>query len=123
MFEIFMAICALTTLECNSITVEYYDLPDDNWYGAAAYDADGNYYIFVDDSTKKKSEKFMRQLMAHEIAHLIVYTIDPTNTSHFGLYEEVCADLVELAEVKGRYTCKPYAEPPPYPWTHNPRRE
>ena len=122
MLEIFMAICALTMLECNNVTVEYYDLPDDNWYGAAGYDKEGNYYIFVDVETVSKSEKFMRQLMAHEIAHLLVYEIDPTNTSHFGLYEEVCAELVELAEVTGRHTCKPYAEPPPYPWRSH-RRE
>ena len=122
MLEIFMTICALTMLECNSITVEYYDLPDDNWYGAAAHDDEGNYYIFVDESAKKKNEKFMRQLMTHEIAHLIVYEIDPTETKHYGIFEEICLELVALAEVKGRYTCAPYAEPPPYPWRPS-RRE
>ena len=122
MLEMFMAICALTMLECNNITVEYYDLPDDNWYGAAAIDEDGNYYIFIEVNAKNKSENFMRQLIAHEIAHLVVYNSDPTNTSHFGLYEEVCEELVTLAEIKGRYTCAPYAEPPPYPWRPS-RRE
>ena len=116
MLEIFMSICALTMLECNSITVEYYDLPRESWHAIAAIDDEGNYYIFVDDDLEDKSEKFMRQLMAHEIAHLIVYDMDNTNTSHFGLYEEVCAELVELAEVKGRHTCDPYSKPPPYPW-------
>jgi hypothetical protein len=109
-------------LECSNITVEYRDLPDSDWHGAAAIDADGNYYIFIDESLENKSEKFMRQLMAHEIAHLIVYDMDNTNTSHFGLYEEICNELVQLAEIKGRYVCYPYSKPPPYPWRPS-RRE
>jgi hypothetical protein len=103
-------------LECSDITVEFRELPKSDWHAVAAIDVSGSYYIFVDSELKNKSEKFMRQLMAHEIAHLIVYDIDSENTSHFGLYEEVCAELVQLAEVKGRHTCKPYSKPPPYPW-------
>jgi len=122
MLEIFMAICALTMLECGSITVEYYDLPDDNWYGAAGYDDAGNYYIFIDEETKKKNEKFMQRLMAHELAHLMVFEIDKTETTHYGIFKEICENLVVLAEVTGRHTCKPYAEPPPYPWRPS-RRE
>jgi len=116
MFEIFMAICALTLLECGNVTVAYEQLPDDNWHAVAGYDLDGNYYIIVDPAVQNKSDKFKRQLMVHEIAHLIAFDLDSANTTHYGIYEEICHDLQQLAEVPGRHTCKPFATPPPYPW-------
>ena len=76
----------------------------------------GNYYIIVDPAVQNKSDKFKRQLMVHEIAHLIAFDLDSANTTHYGIYEEICHDLQQLAEVPGRHTCKPFATPPPYPW-------
>lgn len=122
MFEIFMAICALTMLECSNVTVVYEPLPDENWHAVAGYDNDGNYYIIIDPAMEEKSDKFKRQLMVHEIAHLVAFDLDPNNIKHYGVYEEVCEDLRQLAQVTGRYTCKPYATPPPYPWRDT-RRE
>ena len=122
MFEIFMAVCALTLLECSDITVAYETLPDDNWHAVAGYDDEGNYYILVDPKLKKKNEKFMRQLMVHEIAHVIAFDQDPSNVTHYGPYEAICEDLAQLAGVSNRQTCKPYSERPPYPWRDT-RRE
>lgn len=117
MIEFFLAICAFTTLECEDITVTYYDGLEEDTYGAAAYDTSGNYYILINpEETRGKKEIFWKQLMVHEIAHLIAFEIDPTYTSHYGLYEEICQDLKERAGVMGRNVCKPYAHPPPYPW-------
>ena len=117
MLEIFFAICAFTSLECHDITVTYYDLEEGTLAGAS-YDLEGNYYILInEDEVEGKNEKFWQRLMVHEIAHLLVFELDPLNTSHYGIYKELCDDLRLRTGTMGRHTCKPYAEPPPYPWT------
>lgn len=122
MIDIFMAICALTMLECGKVTVAYEPLPDTNWHAVAGYDLHGNYYILIDPAVEEKSDKFKHQLMVHEISHLLAFELETPYTKHYGVYEEICEDLQQLAQVPGRYTCKPYATPPPYPWRDN-RRE
>lgn len=126
MIETFFAICVLTALQCNDIGVQYYDglerLAGENAYAAAAMDQDGNYYILVNPKVENYSERFFQRLMVHEISHIIALDLDVNNTSHYGIYEEICADLQERARVSGRYTCKPYEHPPPYPWRPS-RRE
>lgn len=122
MFEIFMAVCALTLLECSDITVAYETLPDDNWHAVAGYDDEGNYYILVNPNVKNHSDAFMTRLMIHEIAHVIAFDQDPANVTHYGPYEEICKDLAALVGVKNRNTCRPYSRPPAYPWRSH-RRE
>lgn len=116
MIEIFFAICAFTSLECHDITVTYYSGFDTDTYGAAGYDADGNYYVLINPEVKDKNEKFHYQLMVHEVAHLVAFEIDKEEISHFGIYEEVCEDLKEKSGVEGRTVCKPYHIRPHYPW-------
>ena len=116
MFEIFMAICALTALECNSVTVAYEQLPNESWNAVAGYDKAGKYYILLNPVMEKKSEKFIQRLMVHEIAHLLAFDADKSNITHYGAYEVLCKDLAIRANVQNRYTCKPYSTRPPYPW-------
>ncbi len=122
MFEIFMAVCALTLLECSDITVAYEELPDPNWHAVAGYDVEGNYYILVSPDAQEESDKFMKELMVHEIAHVIAFDRDRANVTHYGEYAEICKDLAALAEVRNRHVCKPYSKPLPYPWRST-RRE
>ena len=116
MIEVFLAICAFTTLECDDITVAFYSGFDENTYAAAGYDLEGNYYVLVNPDMENKREKFQRQLMVHEIAHLLAFEQNPHATSHFGIYEEICEDLKEKSGVEGRTVCEPYHIAPHYPW-------
>ena len=116
MIEVFLAICAFTTLECNDITVAFYSDFDEDTYGAAGYDLQGNYYILINPDSAKKSENFQRQLMVHEIAHLLAFEQDINAVSHYGIYEGICEELQERTGVKGSTVCKPYHIKPHYPW-------
>lgn len=116
MIELFLAICAFTTLECTDVTLAFYTEFDSDTFGAAGYDIDGNYYILINPEVQDKSEQFWQQLMVHEVAHLVAFEVDKNNTSHFGIYEEICEDLKQLTGTKGRTTCEPYHTRPPYPW-------
>jgi len=122
MLEIFLAICAFTTLQCEDIKVTYYSGFDTDTYGAAGYDKEGNYYVFINPEVDDKSEKFHYQLIVHEVAHLVAFELDKENTSHYGIYEEVCEDLKEKTGVEGRTVCEPYHIRPHYPW-HSLRRD
>jgi hypothetical protein len=116
MLEIFFAICALTTLECNDIKVVWYQGFEEETFAAAGYDADNNYYVLINPDMENRSEKFKRQLMVHEIAHLLAFEVEREEISHFGIYEELCEDLKEKANVSGRTVCEPYHIVPHYPW-------
>ncbi len=105
MFEIFMAICALTALDCDAVHVYYGNTRGFDNIAIAGIDTRGEYHIIVDrSSVRREGNIFMRQLMVHEIAHLIVYEQDPTYTTHGELFQEACHNLVYLVGLRSHKT-------------------
>jgi hypothetical protein len=108
----------MTTLSCNDVNVEYYGrLPFDT-HAIAAIDVRGDYLILVDPIVRKETVGFKKRLMVHEIAHLLVYEIDPTNNTHDEVFDGVCEELSTLMEVKPNKACSQHSGTPSY-W--NPR--
>lgn len=107
--ELFMSICLLTSLSCNDVTVMYKVLPFDV-VGQASMGVSGNYYILISNDVKLKRNANKKELMVHEISHLLVYEIDPTNTSHDNMYIEICQDLSMLVDVNHEVVCLPKIE-------------
>lgn len=116
MHELFLSICLMTALSCSDVNVEYTRLPFDT-HAIAAIDIRGDYHILVDRSVKKKKGFEQRKIMIHEVAHLLVYEIDPTNNTHNEVFDRVCERLSELAGVKPNSTCSQHSGTPSY-WNH-----
>lgn len=117
MYELFLAVCLITTFQCNEVNVAYVSLPFDT-HAIAAVDYDGGYHIFLDNSIRRKTTSFKRKLMVHEIAHLLVYEKDPTNNTHNEVFDKVCEKLSLAVGVKPNSTCSK-ASGTPSSW--NPR--
>ena len=119
MYELFLSICLMTSLNCSDVNVEYYRLPFDT-HAIAAIDIRGDYHILVDPSVKKQKSHRQRNIMIHEIAHLLVYEIDPTNNTHNEVFDEVCEELSEVFEVRPNKVCSQHSGEPSYwhPHTH-----
>lgn len=101
MFEIFMAICALTALDCEAVHVRYGSTGSFDNIAIAGIDTRGEYHVVVNrHAVGRKRDSFIRQLMVHEIAHLVVYESDPTNTTHNEQFQEVCHDLTTKAGLR-----------------------
>lgn len=111
MIELLMTLCLLTQLHCDDISFHVYGLPM-NTHAAAGIDREGDYHVFVDPAVLKETDTFQREIIIHELAHLIVYETDPTNTSHDKVYMSVCKQLAEQAGLRPKRTCRPYVETP-----------
>lgn len=120
-------ICALTALDCDAVHVRYGNTGGFDDIAIAGIDTRGEYHIIIDKSSvRRKSNKFMHQLMVHEIAHLLVYEIDPTYTTHGDLFQEACHDLVFRAGLRSHKTvCDSHAGAPSrlQAWSKRRRRE
>ena len=90
LWEMFISICLLTTLECDNINVRYGHTGSD---GMAISDH-GEMSIIIRPLIKNE-----QSIMAHEIAHLIEFKKE--NYSHDYRFFLTCKDLSELAEVRG----------------------
>ena len=127
MFEIFMAICALTALDCDAVHVRYGNTGSFDNIAIAGIDTRGEYHVIVNRSAiSRKRDTFVRQLMVHEIAHLLVYELDPTYTSHGDLFQEVCHDLTTRAGLRSHRTvCDSHSGAPSQlqAWSARRRRE
>lgn len=116
MNELFLSICLMTTLSCGDVNVEYTRLPFDT-HAIAGIDIRGDYHILVDPSVKKQKGFEQRKIMIHEVAHLLVYEMDPTNNTHNEVFDEVCEQLSELMGVKPNSTCSLHSGTRSY-WNH-----
>lgn len=111
MHDLFMTICALTMLSCSDVNVQYYSLPDDI-YGVAGIDRNGQYHVLLDEDVKREKKHFKRNLLIHEIAHLLVYQIDPTNNTHDEVFDDVCEELSLKMGVRPKHVCRAHHGPP-----------
>lgn len=104
MLDIFLTVCMLTSLSCNDINVQYDRLPFDT-YAIAAIDIYGNYHIFVDHSVRKKKSAIVREIVVHEVAHLLVFEADPSNNTHNEAFDKQCEKLSERVGIKPNSAC------------------
>jgi hypothetical protein len=94
---VFDDVCAVTTLPCSEISLSYKDLPSNE--AAKAYLTNkGNIGVWFNNDNKNLSDSVMKDLMVHELAHLIVFQIDPTNGSHDSQYQQTCHTLADLVD-------------------------
>ena len=90
LWETFMSICLLTTLECDNIDVRY----GYTGYDGMAIRRGGELSIIIQPQIRNEAS-----VLAHEIAHLVEFK--KGNYSHDYRFFLTCKDLSELAEVKG----------------------
>lgn len=102
MLDILLSVCLMTRLQCDDIHFHLRaNLPIDV-YAMAGIDKHGEYHIGIDRDVRRKPNSFKRAIAVHEMAHLLVYEIDPTDTSHGELYQTICRDLAEKAGIHKR---------------------
>jgi hypothetical protein len=106
MKELFLALCAVTSLNCNDVTIAYGFVGFDV-QAIAVVDISNNYYIIVDNSMRRKSNFEKKQLLIHELAHLLVYENNIKNNKHDKYYYNICKDLTNKLNFKHRSICKP----------------
>lgn len=96
--EIFLAVCAHTSLVCEDISVEFKKLPP--YTQAQAYETNtGRMGIWISDEKRNRSEYFYKDLFVHEIAHLVRYTEKSTGM-HDRRFREICKELAKAVDVK-----------------------
>ena len=88
--ETFLAICALTSLDCDSIEVEYKSLGP--YIQGMAVSNRGELSIVI--SPRPES---IRAIMVHEVAHLVEF--ERGNSSHNYRYALTCVELADKADV------------------------
>lgn len=124
MLDLLLSVCVMTHLNCNDIHfhVYYNDLPMDV-YAMAGIDHEGEYHIFVDRDVKRKGKSFKKEIAVHELAHLMVYDVDPTDTSHGERFTAICEDLAKTVglNVRASDVCETHAGPVPF-WAARMRR-
>lgn len=101
MHELFLAICLATTLSCSDVNLHRQHVGV-NTLAAAAIDIYGEYHIIVSDDV---TDSDMKRILVHEIAHLLVFEIDPTYTSHGDLYDSICEKLARQNDLTPGKTC------------------
>lgn len=111
MLDIFLMVCALTALDCDSVHVRYGNTGGFDNIAIAGIDRRGEYHVVVNrTSVRRESTNFKRQLMVHEIAHLLVYEEDPTNTTHNEAFQKKCRELADKAGLRShREVCDSHA--------------
>ena len=108
--ELFMSICLLTSLNCNDIYVDY-SVMSYKTEAAAVITESGQYGILFNSNVRRQHGSKKKYLMVHEIAHLLVYEADDTNTTHNEQYKEICFELSAQAGLRRpKVVCAPRTE-------------
>jgi hypothetical protein len=106
MKELFLALCAFTSLNCNEITLGYGFIGFDV-EAIAVMDVNNKYYIIINNDLGRKSKSEKKQILAHEIAHLILYDNNIISNKHDKVYLETCKNLTHTLNLNYRSTCQP----------------
>lgn len=108
--ELFMSVCLLTTLNCNDVYVDYHVMSY-RTEAAAIITESGRYGVLFNTDTRRAHGAEKKYLMIHEVAHLLVYEVDSTNTTHNKQFMEICLELGALADIhRPDKACAPRTE-------------
>lgn len=103
MHELFMAVCLATSLACEDVGIVYVDL-DKNVFAEAAIGVSGRYYIMF-DPMKHWCELTDEELVIHEVAHLLVFEVNPENDTHDAQYRSFCRPLAQKFNKRAGKVC------------------
>ena len=115
--EIVMAVCLHTALACSDIAISFTDFPVRR-SAASLYNSEvqaqaymtnyGNLGIWFDEKYRDVDAGSTEalQLATHEVAHLIVFKLDPRASDHGSTFQRICRELSKKVGVNAQVTCR-----------------
>lgn len=102
---LFLSICLQTQLPCADVGVSYSDLGKDT-HGRATMMSSGRMVIQLHETLEATPHWIQREVMLHEIAHLVVWYENPQKIkSHHGsTFRHICKRLADTVGF-GRTSC------------------
>mgnify|MGYP003633406613 CR=1 FL=1 len=97
---LFMTLCAVTSLDCEKVNVEYVEFSDAR-LGAATLYTSGNSAIFISKTLEGGRNAPIKKIMIHELSHLVTYRNalargDNPIGKHNTEYKKVCRTLAKI---------------------------